>query len=351
MNKIRYIIGTYLRDNHPNIYSRYLKLISSSPSFYVLDYLGGSFKQYFCAENISERIAALKQNLDKYSIHTVDTLISRMLNYPESRFNVRMKVKEKEVIGGLLDEEKPENQKKVNKSLTKIHKNYNIPKSLMEPSVFYYHHGLTFVPEKVKDYIKGHDFIDCGAYIGDSALALYQYEYKKIYSVEMSRKSMGKYIKLMNDNNINSSMYELINVAIAARDDLPAIVFSDSGSSNLSSSGTTGIDDDISIEQKSLDTLVEEYEIVPKFIKADIEGYALELIKGGAETIKKHRPVLALSIYHNPYEFFEVKPYIENLVDNYTYLIRKLTISPFTGSCHGETTLIAYPNEVVRNNH
>jgi FkbM family methyltransferase len=339
-------IGSYLRKNHPGLYSYYLKIISGPPSFYVLDYLGGSFKDYFLKENMQERIAALKQNLDDYSKQTVDTLINRILNYPERKFNVRMKVKEKDVIGGLLDEERPENQKKVNKALTAIHKNYVIQKALMESSVFYYHHGLTFVPEQVKDYIKGNDFIDLGAYIGDSALALHQYDYKKIYSVEMSRESMQKYVDLMRENNIAN--YELINSAVAASDDLPPITLTDTGDSNLFSGINMGVGG-IIVEQKSLDKIVKEHGIMPKLIKADIEGYSLELVKGAVNTLRQYRPVLAISIYHNPYEFFEVKPYLENILDNYTYLIRKLTISPFTGGCHGEVTLIAYPGEILEN--
>jgi len=341
-------IGMYLRMNCPGVYEQYLKIISPPPSFYVLDYLGGSFKEYFCTENTLERITALKQNLDEYSRCTVDTLVSRMMNYPEYRFMVRMKVKEKDVIGGLLEEEKPENQKKVKKAITKIHKNYVIPKSLMEPSVFYYHHGLVFAPEQVKSYIKGYDFIDLGAYIGDSALALHRYGYRKIFSVEISQKSIEKYVQLMKKNKIDSSIYEIINVAISAKDGLHPLVLSDSGSSNLSLSCGDSTTTGITIEQKSLDTIVKEHQIIPKFIKADIEGYSLEMIKGAVHTLKTFRPVLCISIYHNPYEFFEIKPYLENILEDYTYLIRKLTTSPFIGSCHGEVTLIAYPNEILK---
>jgi FkbM family methyltransferase len=208
--------------------------------------------------------------------------------------------------------------------------------------------------------VRGHDFIDCGAYNGDSALALYQYGYRKIYSVEMSKKSIEQYVELMKKNHINASKYELINMAVASRDDLPPIVLKDdSGASNLTA--FEGSDNEhivmneeggkmvkIShIKQGTLDTLVKEYGIAPKFIKADIEGYSLELVKGAVVTLKEHRPVLGICIYHNPYEFFEVKPFIESVVDNYTYIIRKLTIGPAIGGCHGEVTLIAYPNEIL----
>jgi FkbM family methyltransferase len=361
MNKIRRIAGNYLRKNFPAVYGYWLKIINRGFSLYVLDYLGGSFKSYFCEENMKERIARLKQNLDAYSLQTIDTLLQRILNYPEAHFHVRMKrIKPTNVIGGLLQEETKANQRLVKNALNKISKQYALARCLMEPSIFYYHHGLALVPEPVKEYVRGADFIDCGAYIGDSALALYQYGYKKIYSVEMSKKSIEQYVELMRKNHIDASKYELINIAVASRDDLPPIVLKDdTGASNLFA-GKCNDNEDIAecrgggkilkinyIEQKSLDALVKEYSIAPKFIKADIEGFSLELVKGAVETLKRYRPVLGICIYHNPYEFFEVKPLIENIVDNYTYVIRKLTIGPTIGGCHGEVTLIAYPNEIL----
>lgn len=342
---MRQKIGLYLRNHHPGLYSRYSKIISGSPSFYVLDHLGGSFKNYILKENMLERIEALKSNLDEYSLHTIDTLVERILNYPEAHYKVRMKVKSEDVIGGLLEEETQDNRLKVNKYLNTIHKKYVIPRTLMEPSIFFYHHGLAILPVETQNYVKGEDFVDLGAYIGDSALALYQYDYKKIYSIEMSQKSIEQYRQLMRKNNITSSKYELINVAIAARDDLPPVNILDLGISDMTivESGQG----DIKVIQKSLDTVVKENNIAPKFIKADIEGYSLELVKGAVNTINKYRPVMCISIYHNPYEFFEVKPFLENNIDDYTYIIRKLTVSPFVAGCHGEATLIAYPKEIV----
>jgi FkbM family methyltransferase len=367
--KIRRMTGDCLRQNFPVLYRYWLKIIDRGFSFYVLDYLGGSFKDYFCEENMKERIAELKKNLDTYSLQTVDVLIRRLLNYPEAHFKVRMKKANlQNVVGGLLQEETKANRSLVKKTLKKFSKQYVIAKSLMEPSVFYYHHGLVLVPEQVRDYVKGYDFIDCGAYNGDSALALYQYGYKKIYSIEMSKISLRQYICLMERNHIPPSKYELINVAIASRDDLPPFTLKDdTGASNLTISINNTkyveslvnehvIDDTVAgkileyrqIQQISLDTLVKKYNMIPKFIKADIEGYSLELVKGATDVLRKYRPVLGICIYHNPHEFFEVKPFIESIVDDYTCMIRKLTVGPTIGGCHGEVTLIAYPNEILK---
>ena len=46
-------------------------------------------------------------------------------------------------------------------------------------------------------------------------------------------------------------------------------------------------------------------------IKVDVEGFEPEVIRGALETIKKSHPVLVLSFYHTPEEFYEIKGYIE----------------------------------------
>ena len=45
----------------------------------------------------------------------------------------------------------------------------------------------------------------------------------------------------------------------------------------------------------------------------DVEGFEPEVIRGALETIKKSHPVLVLSFYHTPEEFYEIKSYIESL--------------------------------------
>jgi hypothetical protein len=57
----------------------------------------------------------------------------------------------------------------------------------------------------------------------------------------------------------------------------------------------------------------------------DIEGLESAAIHGAAETIKKFKPVLLISIYHTPDDFFSIKPFIEDLNLGYRFLIRKLS--------------------------
>ena len=55
----------------------------------------------------------------------------------------------------------------------------------LEVASIYYHHGMRFLPDTVKDYVKGKIFIDGGAWIGDSSLVFMNYTPKKVLAFDM----------------------------------------------------------------------------------------------------------------------------------------------------------------------
>jgi FkbM family methyltransferase len=346
--------GSYLKENFPRIYSLLVTIINafikiSRPySIYITDSLGGSFKSYFITSNMPVKISDLKSNLDKESVETLDVIILRLLNYPDERYKHQIS-KRKEIIGGLLQVETDLSKKYITNKLKIYRRNLKYLSKQIEESVFYFNHGLSLLPEEVAKYIRNHDFIDAGAYIGDSAIALNEYHYKKIYSIEISRKSIEKYKINMSGNNIGPDKFEIINVSISSSDDKPNIIFFDTGSSGLSVLRKKGKYDAISVEQRSVDYLVDIHNITPRFMKVDIEGNSLEFVKGAKKTLVKFRPVLSIAIYHNPYEFFEVKPLLEKTLHDYTFLIRKLASGIKDNLCHSEVVLIGYPKEIIDN--
>jgi FkbM family methyltransferase len=86
----------------------------------------------------------------------------------------------------------------------------------MFPEVFYFHHGLRFSNEKILAYIKDKDILDCGAYVGDSVLALRPYTSGTIYSFEFSQKTIAKFRNVMEKNGIRSGSV-LIEAALGDR--------------------------------------------------------------------------------------------------------------------------------------
>ena len=57
------------------------------------------------------------------------------------------------------------------------------------------------------------------------------------------------------------------------------------------------------------------------FIKLDVEGAEMNVLRGGVDSILKFRPGLAISIYHKLEDFFEIPLLIDELFTNYVYYI------------------------------
>ncbi len=79
------------------------------------------------------------------------------------------------------------------------------------------------------------------------------------------------------------------------------------------------------------------------FIKVDVEGYGLKVIKGAINTIKKQRPVLSLAVYHNREELFETKPFLEKHLENYVF---EFHLQQFDEGDMNELILFCYPKEL-----
>ncbi len=87
-------------------------------------------------------------------------------------------------------------------------------------------------------------------------------------------------------------------------------------------------DGDIEIKTDTIDHILKvnkETFLPPTFIKMDIEGAELSALKGGAETIKKYKPKLAICVYHKAEDIIELPMYIKSLVPEYKLYMRQYT--------------------------
>jgi len=92
------------------------------------------------------------------------------------------------------------------------------------------------------------------------------------------------------------------------------------------------------IEITTIDDYVAENNLDVGLIKLDVEGFELETLKSAVNTLKKSKPILLLSIYHTPKDFFGIKPFLESLDVDYNFMVRKL-INHYSTF---EMTLICY---------
>jgi len=59
------------------------------------------------------------------------------------------------------------------------------------------------------------------------------------------------------------------------------------------------------------------------FIKLDVEGAEAQVLNGARNAIQRCRPVLALSLYHNPQDLWTLPELIFEICEDYNFYIRQ----------------------------
>lgn len=77
----------------------------------------------------------------------------------------------------------------------------------------------------------------------------------------------------------------------------------------------------IELESRSIDGYVPPEERIT-LIKMDIEGAEFAALKGAEKTIRKYRPRLAISIYHNPADYWRLCELIHQFCPEYKFAVR-----------------------------
>jgi FkbM family methyltransferase len=195
--------------------------------------------------------------------------------------------------------------------------------------------GLIYL--KNIDKLRNKDIIDAGGYCGDSALILSEFTDSKVYIFEPIENHLKMIEETLLINGVKNCV--LVPKALGECTKESVIYFFGSGSSinkfdNLSVKESLT---QLKIQMVSLDEYVFKNNLNVGFIKVDIEGYEQKFLEGAKETIKKMRPSLSISIYHNPDDFFNIKPLIESYDLGYKFKIAKVA----DGNVVTETSLIA----------
>lgn len=191
-------------------------------------------------------------------------------------------------------------------------------------------------------------FIDCGGYIGDSIEKLvnaFGNNIKKIYSFECFDKNIPMICETGKNLNKNGWIGELIIEPYAVSDKNTIVTFNDIGipeSGYLAETRLTVQYNEklapvrtFEVEAKAIDDFISEDEKI-SFIKMDIEGAEYAALKGAEKTIKKFKPRLAISIYHNPSDYWRIYELIHDYCSDYKFAVRH------HANNHLDTVLYAY---------
>lgn len=169
-------------------------------------------------------------------------------------------------------------------------------------------------------------FVDFGAYVGDSIERyLWKVEgiFKNIYAFEPDpinyRAMEFRVNRLKKEWGLKDKKIHLINAGIGKEKD--ELSFSRLDTNSLSSKFSIEKDlSNIKVKIYSLDDFFLNKKIT--FLKADIEGYEYDMLLGGKQLIIEQKPKMAICIYHNASDMFDIPLLVKQLDNNYKLIIR-----------------------------
>lgn len=171
--------------------------------------------------------------------------------------------------------------------------------------------------EDILNFYNNETYFDLGAYRGDTIeefLSIVN-DYDKIIAVEPDKKTYNKLCvateKVKNITNINACISDVDG----------EIEFEMNGSRG----STIGKGNDV-ITSVTIDALSKN--TVPTYIKMDIEGAEAAAIKGGTQTILKHKPKMQIAAYHRSEDLILIPKEILKLNSNYKVYLRHFPSLP-----------------------
>jgi len=320
-------------------------------SFIAVDYnVLSKWREYYYQniKTINEKLEKLYKNLDEKSVEYGKLFFNRSIFVLPSKNEQDFLMMNTNLL--FTEEEKALKEK-----LKNLKSKYTLVNDMkISDYIEYNKHGFKFVEDFAKKYVENKDFIDAGAFVGDSALVLNELNPHKIYSFEPSDSA----ISLLIQNVEKYSLSEIIipvkkgvgakNETITFKTPISKTNEAKMGVVEQSSLDTASDENTVvktQIDITTIDSYVFENNLQVGLIKLDTDNMEYNVILGAKETIQKQKPILLISVYHTLKDFLDIKPLIEEWSD-YNFLIRPTR----PDMLNTELMLIAYPKELKRGN-
>ena len=207
-----------------------------------------------------------------------------------------------------------------------------------EMSVEYFHHGLRFAPESLRRYIAGKIFVDAGAYHGESSLVFRGYDPARILAFELSPSNAEVLTRNLKRAGKNAEKITPVLSGVGETEKEIRIFDNGTVTTRADRAGETPV------RITTLDKVMREYREPLGFVKADVEGAALDMLRGMTEVLRRDRPVLCLYVYHSPEEFFGCREFLLEQKLGYHLEFQH----HYTRDNLGEVALMATPEELLK---
>jgi len=168
----------------------------------------------------------------------------------------------------------------------------------------------------------GNIVIDAGAFVGDTACYFSRKTGNtgKVFAFEIVPESIGYLRQNMYRNKCEN--VEVVPLALSDRAEKFPIFLNEFSNSGASIAHDHVPSKEITVEAVTLDEFCVSRNIRVDFIKADIEGSEMAMLRGGANTISQTAPTCAICLYHKKNDFWEIPQYLKSLCPDYEFWFR-----------------------------
>lgn len=185
--------------------------------------------------------------------------------------------------------------------------------------------GVTYFPPDLFQLNQNEVFVDCGAYDGDTIAGFRKTtgdHFDRIIAFEPDPQNFAALKSTVDDDQ----RIVLRPFATTARRETLHFVAGDGVASRISSAGTC------EVETITLDEALEG--VAPTYIKFDIEGSEPDALEGGRVTITRHRPKMAVCLYHAPDHIWSLPLRLNELLPNSLFTLRTYYADGFDCVCY-----------------
>ncbi len=159
-------------------------------------------------------------------------------------------------------------------------------------------------------------FIDAGCFDGFTSIEFARWcnnKYEKIYAFEANPYCVDRCKENLRRHNVLRT--DLVEAAVWNQIGTIEFESNYSGGAHVSESGN------VVVKTDTIDHVLDGKKAT--FIKMDVEGAELNALIGAEKTIKKHKPRLAISIYHKPEDIFEIPSLLMDYCPDYKFALRQ----------------------------
>ena len=317
-------------DNNPELHGKKIDSVEISPVDYIKEFEPSTqiviiTKNPKVVDQLIKQL--LKLGIEKHSIYTFYDLlnsISENLRLKIHRFYMVYFDISNEYNDKYAIESKSENLIQLMDCLAD-ERSKNVLLSLLAARYYEDFRLLSFAIDEKPQYFtnffpirENEIFIDAGAYIGDTVSDFIMCTKNNNYSAYCYEPNPIIY-KRLQETICDNKKINIVNAGLGLKNGILKFRSAKDGSGKIDKGG------DLEVKIYQGDSL----NIIPTWIKADVEGNEIAMLNGFNKTIRKYKPRLSICVYHNHDDLWEIPKYIKSLNPDYHLFFRHYALNSY----------------------